>query len=265
MIKIKEQLGRILKADSLVYLIFVILTIAAEILVACGNIFISVFVNLFTLISLILITLYKYRGNGYHLYLALTFIPLIRIIGVAIPLKGIPEAFEFMAVSAPLFIIGIIIAKMVGFTPVEIGFSFNKPLKQLLIALLGLPLGFIEFLIVRPGIKDNTGTPGEIIIWVLIFLCAGLLEEFLFRGILYNAVLKLCDDKKAIFFTSLLYAVLTVSGKSFLNVIFVFIVSVLFCKIFGRLKSILGLSLAHGLINITLYIICPQIFSKLGL
>jgi uncharacterized protein len=88
-----------------------------------------------------------------------------------------------------------------------------------------------------------------------------LLEEFIFRGILLNVVLKVLGDKNAVYFTSLLYAALNISGRSFLIVIYTFIISILFCRLFVWQKSILGLSLAHGLINITVYVICPLFFS----
>ena len=260
-VKMKEFVIKLSKSNNLFFLLFVIFIAITEILVACGNILISVFIYLFVFISLLIIALYKYQESAYSLYLTLTLIPLIRIISVAIPMTGVPEALGYAAVSVPLFITGIMVAKMVGLTPNVMGFNLNQLRKQLLIALLGFPLGFIEFFIAKPNVKISTGTTGEIFIWVLnLIVCAGLLEEFLFRGILLNTILKFQNDKKAIYFISLLYAAMTISGKSFLNVIYAFLISLLFCRLFGWLKSILGLSLAHGLINITLYIICPHIF-----
>lgn len=256
----KNQLLKFLKDDIMICSILMFLTVTAEVFAVCGYISIGFFIYLFIFISLILSAVDKHPGTVYQLYTALAFIPLVRIINIAIPSKGIPESFGFLAVSVPIFTAGIIIAQAVHLTSSEMGFYFNKLYQQLLIALLGLPLGLIEFFIVRPDTK-TAATPAGIIFRVLVFIvCTGFVEEFMFRGILYNAILKFANDKKAIFYTSFLYAVLSITEKSFLNVIYAFLVSILFCKIFGHFKSILGLSLAHGLINITLYIICPQIF-----
>ncbi|MHB1152944.1 MAG: CPBP family intramembrane glutamic endopeptidase [Eubacteriales bacterium] len=261
----KAQLIKFLKDDIIICSILILLTIAAEVFAACGYIRVAFFIYLFIFISLILSAVYKNRENVYPLYMSLTFFPLIRIINIALPLTGIPGAYGFLAVSVPLFIAGIIIAQNVHLTSSEMGFCFSKTHQQLLIALLGLPLGFIGFIIIKPDIKETAATPGGVILWVLVFIiCTGFLEEFLFRGILYNVILNLKDDKKALFYTSFLYTVLMISGKSFLNVIYAFSVSIIFCRIFGQFKSILGLSLAHGLTNIMLYIICPYIFNKIS-
>jgi len=69
---------------------------------------------------------FKYKEFAPSLYLALTLIPLIRIISVSIPLQGIPEVFGFVVVSVPLFIAGTKVAKMVGLTYAALGFSFER-------------------------------------------------------------------------------------------------------------------------------------------
>lgn len=254
-------MGNILKAKNSIYRLFVFFIIGAEIIFTYGHISIGVIIYLFTLIALLIIAHFKYQESAPALYLALTLIPLIRIISVSIPLSGIPEVFWFAVVSVPLFIAGAIVVEIVGLTPKEMGFSFDRLHNQLLIALLGLPLGFIEFFIYRPGIINTIGGPKITLMWILIFLiCVGFLEEFLFRGILFNIALEVFGSPKALYFTSLLYATLTISGESFGNVIYAFLISILFCRLFFWQKSLLGLSFAHGLINITVYVICPFIF-----
>jgi uncharacterized protein len=234
----------------------------AEIIFTHWHITISVVIYLLILMSLLIISYFKYNESAHSLYLALALIPMIRIISISIPLTGIPEAFGFVLVSVPLFISGAMVAKMAGLTYAALGFSFNRLHKQLLIALLGLPLGFVEFFIVQPEPTNFLAPSEHVFMWVIILIiCVGLLEEFIFRGILFNVVLKVLGDKNAVYFTSLLYAAINISGRSFLIVIYTFIISILFCRLFVRKKSILGLSLAHGLINITVYVICPLFFS----
>jgi membrane protease YdiL (CAAX protease family) len=166
-----------------------------------------------------------------------------------------------VAVSVPLFVTGIMIAAFVGIQPKVMGFKISKPHKQLVIALLGLPLGFAEFYLIQPDLTKISITPKEIITWVItLIICVGLLEEFLFRGILFNVAYKSLSNNKAIYFTSLLYAAMTISSKSLLNVINALLISILFCRLLIRSKSIIGISLAHGIINITYYLICPHIF-----
>jgi membrane protease YdiL (CAAX protease family) len=225
------------------------------------SISIGVIIYLTILISLLITALMKCQEPYYPLFPALTLIPLIRIISVSLPLTGLTEAFGIVVVSVPLFITGVMVAKIVSITPTAMGFKICILHKQLLIALSGLPLGFIKFYIIQPDIKNISIAPVEILMWVIaLIICVGLLEEFLFRGILFNVANKFLGYNKAMYFTSLLYAALTISSKSLLNVIYAFFISILFCRIFIWKESIVGISLAHGIINITFYLICPLIF-----
>jgi membrane protease YdiL (CAAX protease family) len=225
------------------------------------SISIGVIIYLTILISLLITALMMCQEPYYPLFPALTLIPLIRIISVSLPLTGLTEAFGIVVVSVPLFITGVMVAKIVSITPTAMGFKICILHKQLLIALSGLPLGFIKFYIIQPDIKNISIAPVEILMWVIaLIICVGLLEEFLFRGILFNVANKFLGYNKAMYFTSLLYAALTISSKSLLNVIYAFFISILFCRIFIWKESIVGISLAHGIINITFYLICPLIF-----
>ncbi|MDF2540154.1 MAG: amino terminal protease family [Herbinix sp.] len=166
-----------------------------------------------------------------------------------------------MAVSIPLFITGVLVTKIVSITPTAMGFGFCNLHKQLLIALLGMPLGFIKFYMIQPDIKNLSVAPVEILIWVItLIICVGLLEEFLFRGILFSVVNRFLGYNKAMLFISLLYAALTISTKSLFHVIYAFFISVLFCRIFIWKESIVGITLVHAIINITFYLICPKFF-----
>lgn len=259
--KLQVSVEKLIRANAFIDWIILLFIVSAEAVFTFVNISIGVILYLTILISLLLTALMKKLEPRHPLYSALILLPLIRIIGASLPLAGIPEVYRIMTVSVPLFIAGVMVAKIVGITPAVMGFRISILPKQMLIALLGLPLGFIEFYMIRPDINISLAKPEEILLWVFtLILCVGLLEEFLFRGILFNTAHKLQGNNKAMVFTSLLYAALTIPSKSLLNVIYAFLVSILFCRIFIWKKSIVGISLAHGIINITSYLICPLIF-----
>jgi membrane protease YdiL (CAAX protease family) len=259
--KLKALFEKLVKANDFIYWLIVLFIVSAEIIFTFVSISIGAIIYLTILISLLIIALIKNQEPCHPLYSALILIPLIRIISVSLPMTGIPEVYGIVAVSVPLFITGVMVVKNVGITPTVMGFRICILPKQLLIALLGLPLGLIEFCIIRLDIKNISIAPEEIIMWVFaLIICVGLLEEFIFRGILFNVADQLLGNNKAICFTSLLYAALTISSKSLLNVIYMFLISMLFCRIFIWKKSIIGISLAHGILNITCYLICPLIF-----
>lgn len=202
----------------------------------------------------------NFQEHYHPLFATLTLIPLIRVISVSLPVTGISEAFGIFMNTVPLCITGVLVAKIVSLTPTAIGFRICKLHIQMLIALSGLPLGFIKFYIIQNDLKNISVASNNILMWTIaLMIGVGLLEEFLFRGILFNVANKYLNYNKTMFFTSLLYAALTISSKSLLNVIYAFLVSILFCRIFIWKGSIVGISLAHGILNITFYLICPQI------
>lgn len=258
---IKALFELLVKAKNVNYWLFVFFIALTETIFTFVSISIGVIIYLTILISLLMAVLMKKREPYHPLYSALALIPLIRIISASLPMTGIPEVFGIVAVSIPLFITGVMVANIVGIAPGVIGFRIGKLHKQLPIALLGLPLGFIQFYIIQPNIKNKSTAPEEILLWAIaLIICVGLLEEFLFRGILFNVTNILLGADKAMYFTSLLYATLAISSKSLLNVISTFFISILFCRIFMQMESIVGISLAHGILNITVYLICPLIF-----
>jgi hypothetical protein len=159
----------VISKDKLFCWIFVLVVFGVEIFFAFQNIFIGFIIYLFIFTSLLIIASRKYQQSTYSLYLSLALIPLIRIISVAIPLSGIPEGFEFIAVSIPLFITGVIIAKIVGLTYTDLGFKFDGLHNKLLIGLLGILLGFAKFLLFQPGEKDISTVPEGLLMWVLYY------------------------------------------------------------------------------------------------
>lgn len=258
----KSLFEKLFKANYFIYWLIVFMIISSETILAFVSISIGVIIYLTILISLLITALIKYQKPSYQLFSALTLIPLIRIISVSLPMTGLTEVLGIVAVSVPLFITGVLIVKIVSITPAAMGFRIKNLHIQLLIALLGLPLGFIKFFMLQPDIKYISVAPVKILIWVIVLIiCVGLLEEFIFRGIIFSVVHRFLGYKKTIIITSLLYAALAISSKSLLNVIYAFLISILFCQIFIWKESIVGISLAHGIINITFYLICPHIFS----
>ncbi|MCG8401330.1 MAG: CPBP family intramembrane metalloprotease [Firmicutes bacterium] len=147
------------------------------------------------------------------------------------------------------------------FKPAYVGLNLNNLPMQFVIALLGFPLGFIEYHILKPQPLVSSFNMPEILLWFLVLLIfTGLLEELIFRGIMYRAAFKAVGAGFALFYVSFIFAALHITHLSFWDVIFVFLVALLFTRIFVWQKSIVGLTVAHGLTNTTLYIICPLVF-----
>jgi LysM repeat protein len=83
-----------------------------------------------------------------------------------------------------------------------------------------------------------------------------VLEEVIFRGLIQQASLA-TYGRFGITFVAILFAILHVGYKSFLDVIFVLVVAMIFGLVVQRTGSLLGVSISHSLTNICLFLVFP--------
>lgn len=197
-------------------------------------------------------------GEKMHrLYLALTLCPLIRILSLTIPLKGIPFIYWYVIIAFPLLVASFIIIRLNGYRFKDVSLmSGNLPV-QLAIGLTGIPLGIMEKQILCPAPLINSLNLAQLLLPALVLLVfTGFFEELVFRGILQKAARDVMGGG-ALPFVAVLFASLHITHLSLLDIFFVFGVAVLFYWYVLRTRSILGVTLAHGLTNIGLYLIWP--------
>ncbi len=202
---------------------------------------------------------YRYR----HLVLSLALVPLVRIISLGMPLVNIPQILWYPIIYAPLLVAAIAVVRILGLRAREVGFSFSFssfPV-QLAVGLSGLLFGVIEYFILAPEPMIIELTWQEVWLPALIFLmCTGFVEEFIFRGVLQRAATEVFGGWWGIIYVSLLFAVLHVGFLSLIDVVFVFAVALFFGWVVKRTGSLFGVTLAHGITNILLYLVVPFFF-----
>jgi hypothetical protein len=129
--------------------------------------------------------------------------------------------------------------------------------------MVGIGLGYIEHLILRPSPLLDEFTPGAIWFPALILVAfTGFLEEIIFRGLMQTTFGAKIGRWLGILLISGLFAVLHLGYQSPLDVIFVFLVALLFALLTEWTRSIWGVSLAHGLTNVTLFLVFPFIIGQ---
>lgn len=186
--------------------------------------------------------------------LALAIVPLIRIFSVAMPVSEIPLNYWYAIFSIPLFLSAFTTARFLRITPLSLGFSKANLPRQLLIGLLGLPLGWAgaQVFLTLPAGKSQQ-YPNIWFTAIILIVCTGFLEELIFRGILYQTVREQLGSRQSLFMVSFLNACLYISNLSWQQFIFVFLATMVLTEIFRRYRSLLGISLVHGLMNIVLF------------
>ncbi len=148
-----------------------------------------------------------------------------------------------------------------GFRPRDIGLRFSRRALHLqpAVILFGFVLGFAEYHILRPDPLINDLTLRSFVVPALILILAtGLLEEFIFRGILQRTATAVLGPP-AIIYVSVIFAILHIGYRSGTDIVFVFLIALLYGWVVRKTGSIIGVSVSHGVTNITLFLLVPFI------
>jgi hypothetical protein len=194
--------------------------------------------------------------------LALSLAPLIRLISLLMPLKLFPMIYWYLITAVPLFFTSFLIARIAGISRIKAGLVLSPFPVQLLVSLSGFILGYVEYVILRPA--PLVPALRWELIWfpgLILLVFTGFLEELIFRGLMQSSALPHLG-RYAIPYVAAVFAMLHLGYRSVLDFLFVFGVALFFGYIVKRSGSILGVSVAHGLINIMLFLIFPLILVR---
>jgi uncharacterized protein len=211
---------------------------------------------------LLLAALLEDTAEG-RVYLTLAFAPLIRLVSLSLPLQGLPMRYWYLLVGIPITISIVMVIRHGRFSTQEMGLTANFWFLQLLFGIVGIGLGYVEYLILRPEPLAAEFTLRAI--WFPAFILVvftGFLEEIIFRGLMQTAFAAKLGRWTGIVLISILFAVLHLGYQSLLDVIFVFVVAMLFAAVTEWTGSIWGVSIAHGLTNVTLFLVFPFIIGQ---
>jgi membrane protease YdiL (CAAX protease family) len=195
--------------------------------------------------------------------LALTLVPLIRILSLVMPLSHFPRIQWFIIIGVAVYLAFFVLVIQQKINRKEC--SLQLPAKKHIplevgIILLGIPLGFAEYYILRPTPFIDSFSIENIIVAVLIlFIATGLMEEVIFRGLLQKKSTDILGVWPGILFITLIFAVLHIGNLSLLDVLLVFSIGGLYAVVVKTTKTIIGVSISHTIVNVFLFIICPLV------
>ncbi len=196
--------------------------------------------------------------------MALLLVPLIRILSFSLPYVHFNLVSWFIIVSVPIFIAILTIMWLQGLRPKDVGlFRPKLTLRRMPIAagviLVAIPIGVTEYFILKPNALPGLEATDFISAVLIFIICTGFLEELAFRGVLqYNAV-RLLGKWVGIVIVSAFFGLLHAGNISPWNLdcVLAFSAGFLFSIVRERGGSIYVISIAHGLINIVLFLIAP--------
>ena len=197
-------------------------------------------------------------GDPYHrLLLGLVLAPLTRMLSLCLPLVDFPQLYWYLIISIPLGVATLLTARLLGFSRQQLGLTLRRLPLQLLVALTGITFGMVEYRILRPdALIDDLTWRNFLVSGVILMVCTGFAEEVIFRGIIQRASIQALG-RFGLLYGAILFAVLHIGYASALDVVFVFIVALLFGWITEATGSLAGVSVAHGITNIVLFLIMP--------
>ena len=222
----------------------------------------------------IVTTLLAYGATGddipiRRLALCAVIAPIIRISSLALPLGAFGEVWGFGLASLPLLVAALVLVRVLGLSRDQIAVQL-PPWRHwpatLLVVSSGIPLGWAEYRILRPEPLVGWGTiSGIATASIILVIATGFTEELLFRGILQASAIEALGLIPGLMFVSLLFGALHIGYRSAIDVAFVIGVALYFGAIVRWTGTLLGVTLAHGLTNIVLFVVLPLSSARLPL
>ena len=237
--------------------VYVILIAVAELLTVMGDARWGLTLHIAILTALLvqasLVTEQAYQ----KLLLALALAPLIRILSLSMPLEDIDLVYWYAIVGVPLMLTALVVARTLGLSWRNLGFTLRSLRIQALVVAAGLAFGVAEYFILKPKPLIDEFSWGAFWLPALILLIGtGFNEELVFRGVMQSASGDALG-KWAILYVTVVFAVLHLGYKSVVDVAFVFAVGLLFGWVVAKTRSLFGVTLSHGITNIALYLVVP--------
>ena len=203
------------------------------------------------------------RKRMHHFLVILSIVPLIRLLAMTVPLGNIDPIYWYLLIGILFSVVIFVIARLTGLKGGAIGLRITRndlPL-QLLIGLTGFGIGLAGYLILRPEPYFPNFSWGKYLLIGLILLAfAGLLQEIIFRGLLQISTAQILGPF-GILYVALVFSLLYLGFHSFWFFLLMFLVGLAFGVIAARTRSLVGVSISHGLANISLFLMFPLLMA----
>jgi len=233
----------------------VILILLAEFLIFLGKPNAAMPIHALNLIFLILSSIFINN----RIYPALMLLPLFRLLNVAMPVFFNLTLYSYFMVYAPMFIPIYFLVKDGFIGCSEAGMTFKGFLYYFPLAIsVGFALGWGEYNVIHP----QQLTPGANIKDVLILIMTmlffvGIVEEFIFRSSLQTVLEERLGSIAGLLLASVIFGFMHSGYRMPLELLYVSFAGVVFGLLFWQTKSLPIISLAHGVTNISLFLVVP--------
>jgi membrane protease YdiL (CAAX protease family) len=192
--------------------------------------------------------------------LVLALVPLLRILSVTMAIEQMPPLYRYAVIGAPLLLASALAAWTLGGVRLLARLRTWSWQREGPVALAGVPLGLLAFLLAPPAGALADASPGQLLVAsAILIVFTALAEEVIFRGLLQDALAAIFG-RAGILGSSLLFASVYLKAGPTAYVALIALVGLAFAWLVERTGSLLGVVIAHGLLNIGLLIVWPLAF-----
>lgn len=231
------------------------LIILAEMLLFLNKMQPAMIVHAFNLILIIALNIYINN----RIYPILLLLPLFRLLNVAMPVFFNLTLYSYSMVYAPMFIPIYFIMKNGLLSRKEAGITFRGFWLYLPLALaVGFALGWGENRILGSGVLVPDSSIRSILALALIMIIfVGFVEEFVFRSALQTVMEERLGGTAGIVIASIIFGFMHSGYHLPLELFYVSFAGLVFGLLFWLTKSLPVIALAHGVTNISLFLVAP--------
>jgi uncharacterized protein len=247
---------KLLSRDHYLWLALpVFLIISAEMLIFAGQMKAAMIVHALNVVLLISISLYIDN----KIFAILMLLPLFRLLNAAMPVFFNLTLYSYPLVYAPMFLPIYLIMKEGILSRSEAGITFKDFWFYLPLALaVGFSLGWGEYNVLHPGmLLPNLDVKSILILCITMILFVGVVEEFVFRSALQTVLEARLGSVAGLLVASIIFGVMHSGYRLPQEILYVFFAGLVFGLLFRLSKSLPIIALAHGVTNISLFLVAP--------
>ena len=190
---------------------------------------------------------------------ALTLVPLLRLLSLTTPVPEWQPIWWLVLASVPLATAAIIAARALGLSRAALGLGRAHWPTQLGVALTGVPAGIGWWLWADPAPLGVGADTGELFVLVIVIaLGIGVLEEFVFRGVIQAALSRAYSDG-GVALTAALFGVMYLGTLSVATVVSISVIGLAYGIIARVTHSIVGVAISHSLVVVGGLVVWPRV------
>lgn len=202
-------------------------------------------------------------GRERDFYIALALVPIVPISSLALFVWTTLPFGRHVPVAVLLLLGTFVAARVLGYRLV--GVLRPRALLYLpLFVVTGLVSGSLAHFVMQPTALTASLTFSSVLWPALGLTVVAISEELLFRGVLLTAAVGLLGPKQGVALATLVYASLLLGQQPWLLVGLALLLGLGFGWLAFYRRSVIGVSLAHSVALVTLFIVLPNVLQRAG-